>query len=263
MASKTQEQADRLYERGLRIFSRYSDTASLKFASELWQKAWELYRNAGNESKARELEKSLVQLYKKRFAQSSEKKTEHDHITGKNTEWDVFLKTGCFGFGGPMAVFALLEDELVHRRKILTHDDFLEAAVLGDVLPGPVTMDIVTYTGYKLNKWRGAAISTAVFILPSFVLMLILAMLYDKYSVTPRISVMLSCLGAAVTGLIVSVGLKLSKAEVKDYREACILIWAFASALVFKLDIVVIVGIAGLIGMVLYRVDDVKQPAKS
>ena len=59
-----------------------------------------------------------------------------------------------------------------------------------------------------------------VFILPSFILMLILAMLYDKYSITPRVEQVLKCLGAAVTGLIISVGLKLSKTEMKGYLAA-------------------------------------------
>jgi len=45
----------------------------------------------------------------------------------------------------------------------------------------------------------------------------------------------------------------------KDYRELCILLWAFASALIFKLDIVVIVGLAGLVGIVLYHDDTEKQ----
>ncbi len=116
-------------------------------------------------------------------------------------------------------------------------------------------MDIVTYTGYKLKKWSGALISTLVFILPSFVIMIILAMLYDKYSITPKIAAVLKCLGAAVTGLILSVALKLSKAEMKDYRELCVLIWAFASSIIFKLDIVVIVGLCGLVGIVLYHDD--------
>ena len=83
-------------------------------------------------------------------------------------------------------------------------------------------------------------------------------MLYNKYSITPKVEQVFKCLGAAVTGLILSVGLKLSKAEMKDYRELCILLWAFASALVFKLDIVVIVGLAGLVGIVLYHDDTEK-----
>jgi len=253
---KLKEQAEQLYLQGLHAFAgsaNPADTENMKRAAGLWQQAWVLYLKAGDKDRAKELKKSLAVLYKKEYLKSHKSKEKQGGIIGKFKDWFMFFKIGCFGFGGPMAVFTLLEDELVREKQILTDKDFLEGAVLGDVLPGPVTMDIVTYTGYKLKKWSGALISTLVFILPSFVLMIILAMLYDKYSVTPKIAGTLQCLGAAVTGLVLSVALKLTKAEMKDYRELCVLIWAFASALIFKLDIVVIVGLCGLVGIVIYH----------
>jgi len=251
---KIREQADQLYRRGLHIAGRSEDTESLETAAGLWQKALKLYRKAGDKDKAKLLQKSLVGLYRDKYVKVRGKE-EKRSVAKKFKDWFMFFKIGCFGFGGPMAVFTLLQDELVHEKMILTDKDFLEGAVLGDVLPGPVTMDIVTYTGYKLKKWYGAFIATLVFILPSFVIMIVLAMLYDKYSVTPKVSGVLQCLGAAVTGLILSVALRLSKAEMKDYRELCVLLWAFASSIIFKLDIVVIVGLCGLVGIVLYHDD--------
>jgi len=253
---KIREQADRLYRRGLHAFAGSPDSAdmeSLELVARLWQKARELYHEIGDKNKAGELEKSLAALYKKEYLKLRKNEEKQESIIGKFKDWFMFFKIGCFGFGGPMAVFALLEDELVREKQILTDKSFLEGAVLGDVLPGPVTMDIITYTGYKLKKWSGALISTLVFILPSFVLMIILAIAYEKYTITPKVAGVLKCLGAAVTGLILSAALKLSKAEMKDYRELGVLIWAFASALIFKLDIVVIVGLSGLVGIVLYH----------
>ncbi len=253
---KLKEQAEQLYLQGLHAFAGSAnspDAESMKLAAGLWQQAWELYLRAGDKEKAKELKKSLAVLYKKEYLKSHKSKEKQGSIIGKFKDWFMFFKIGCFGFGGPMAVFTLMQDELVREKKILTDKDFLEGAVLGDVLPGPVTMDIVTYTGYKLKKWSGALVSTLVFILPSFILMIILAMLYDKYSITPKVATVLKCLGAAVTGLILSVALKLSKAEMKDYRELCVLIWAFASSLIFKLDIVIIVGLCGLVGIVIYH----------
>jgi chromate transporter len=262
---KLKEQAERLYLQGLHAFAGSVNPADIKKmerAAGLWQQAWELYLKAGDKDRARELKKSLAVLYKKEYLNSHDGKAKQAGIIGKFKDWFMFFKIGCFGFGGPMAVFTLLEDELVRERQILTDKDFLEGAVLGDVLPGPVTMDIVTYTGYKLKKWRGAWISTVAFILPSFVLMIALAMLYDKYRITPKVAEVFKCLGAAVTGLIISVGLKLSKAEMKDYRELCILIWAFASALIFNLDIVIIVGLCGLVGIVVYHDEEEKLQPK-
>jgi chromate transport protein ChrA len=250
------KQAERLYLQGLHAFAGSAnrvDTKRMKRAAGLWQKACQLYLKAGDKEKAKDLKKSLVVLYKKEYLKSRQGKKKRGSLVGRFEDWFMFFKIGCFGFGGPMAIFTLLEDELVREKQILTNQDFLEGAVLGDVLPGPVTMDIVTYAGYKLKKWSGALISTLVFILPSFVLMIGLAIAYDKYSLTPKIAGILQCLGAAVVGLILSVALKLTKAEMKDYRELCVLIWAFASSLIFKLDIVVIVGLCGLVGIVIYH----------
>lgn len=252
MEQNTRKQADELYKRGLLVFNQPITKETLKLVTELWQEALKLYRKIGDESKAREIEKSLVNLYKKKSTKIEIKEKRRNNIPVRFVNWDLFFKIGCLGFGGPMAVFSLLENELVQRRKILTDKDFLEGAVLGDILPGPVTMDIVTYTGYKLKKWSGAIRSTLIFILPSFILMIILAMLYNKYQVTPKVETIFKCLGAAVTGLIVSVGLRLGEKEIKDYRGAGILIWAFISSLIFKFDILTVVGLAGIAGTILY-----------
>jgi len=266
MEQDIKKQANELYSRGLLVFNQPITRERLKLVTEFWQRALELYRQVGDESKAREIEKTLVNLYKRNSIKKEEKERQRekqrDNIPVQFASWDLFFKIGCFGFGGPMAVFTLLENELVSRKKILSHEDFLEGAVLGDILPGPVTMDIVTYAGYKLKKWSGATIATVVFILPSFILMIILAMLYNKYIVTPRIETIFKCLGAAVTGLIISVGLKLSEKEIKDYPAAGIFVWAFTSSLIFKFDILTVVGLAGIAGTLLYSIgfaDEKKQ----
>jgi len=246
------KEAEELYRRGLLIFHKPITKERLKLVTELWQKSLALYRRIGEDSKVEEIEKTLMNLYKKDCSIIAKEERQANNNPKEFNCWDLFFKIGCLGFGGPMAVFSLLENELVTTRKILSERDFLEGAVLGDILPGPVTMDIVTYTGYKLRKWSGAMLSTIVFILPSFILMIILAMLYEKYSITPKVGTIFKCLGAGVTGLIFSVGLKLGEKEIRDYCSAGILIWAFTSSLIFKFDILTVVGLAGLAGILLY-----------
>ena len=257
------KQAEELYRQGLLILYQPGKD-SLKRITELWQKAIELYRENGEKDKAVEIEKNLIKLHRRADnsnlflppeSVNETVKQSQDEATGVKdfNEWSVFLKIGCFGFGGPMAVFSLLQDELVSRKKILTNNDFLEGAVLGDILPGPVTMDIVTYTGYKLKKWSGAIKASLLFILPSFIIILIIAMFYDKLIAIPKVETILKCLGAAVTGLIVSVGIKLGEQLIKDYYSVGILIWAFTSSLIFKFDILWVVLLSGVAGMIMYR----------
>ena len=232
------------------------DAEGLERAAALWERASRLYRATGQQDKYEELKTLLIALHRRIYSRFADTQTSQDEgAVGTFSRWGMFFKIGCFGFGGPMAVFTLLEDELVTKEHILTNEDFLDGAVLGDVLPGPVTMDIVAYTGYKLNKWLGALTSTSVFVLPSFVLMILFAMLYDSYRLAPQVDAVFTCLAAAVTGLIASVALKLGSREVRDSRGVCIVLGAFILSFVLALDIVVVIGLAGLAGVFLYRDD--------
>ncbi|UCG58851.1 MAG: chromate transporter, partial [Phycisphaerales bacterium] len=133
---KLKERAERLYLQGLRAFTSSAnpvDTESMKRTAGFWQQAWELCRKAGDKDRAKALKKSLTVLYRKEYLKSHKSKEKQGSIIRKFKDWFMFFKIGCFGFGGPMAVFTLLRDELVRERQILTDKDFLEGAVLGDV----------------------------------------------------------------------------------------------------------------------------------
>lgn len=252
MNEEIRQKADELYKRGLLIFAQPLNKERLALLNQIWEQALKLYGQIGDADKVHSIESALVKLYKQISHYDSIDAIKLPPSDSDFKDWDTFFKIGCYGFGGPMAVFSLLHEDLVGRKKILTNQDFLEGAVLGDILPGPVTMDIVTYAGYKLKKWTGAFISTLVFILPSFILMLLIAVFYDKFTMIPRIENMFKCLSAVVTGLIISVGMKLGESEIKEYYSVGIFIWAFVSSLIFKMDIILVVGLAGLAGILLY-----------
>jgi chromate transporter len=265
--------ADQLYRRGLLLVSGAAD-ADLKKAGELWREACGLYRRAGDDEQAARIEAAWGRLASRlvRLPQRLSRSQVRDHdslLSGEPLvesiwqrersladfkDWHSFFIIGCFGFGGPFAVWGLLEDEMVRRKKVLSHKDFLEAAVLGDILPGPVTMDIVTYTGYKLRRWWGSALATGLFVLPSFLLMLFLAARYDQFIGVPWVKKLFHALGAAVTAIVISVGLDLSREQLKTYVETGIFVWAFVSSLLFKFDMLAVVVLAGLAGLLLEAV---------
>jgi chromate transporter len=260
-------EADRLYRRGLLLYRENQSAEMFRLVTHLWQKALVLYRQIGNQTKIHEIEGHFNRLSRrvlKPVAVFEEDETSAQAVPLRSRakaphgfrDWVSFLKVGCLGFGGPVAVLGLLQHELVDRRKVLSHKDFLEAAVLGDTLPGPVTMDIVTYAGYKLRGWWGAFYSTVIFILPSFLLMLLIATHYDRFNSVGVIKNVLHCLGAAVCAIIVSVGVALCKREIQDYFEVAILIFAFMSSLIFKIDMAVTVILSGLAGMLWIGIGD-------
>ncbi|MCK5578677.1 MAG: chromate transporter [Planctomycetes bacterium] len=253
MSEDIKAQADLLFQQGLFLYKDNKKPDVLRKVAVLWQRAIQLYKQLGDQERVKEIKSYCARLtirvappkiVERLFINKSAPKKEFK-------DWNIFFKIGLFGVGGPLAVLSLLQEELVNRKKIMTNKDFLEGAVLGDILPGPVTMDIVTYTGFKLRGWLGAFYSTAIFILPSFLLMIAVAMLYTKYTSLPLVTNVFECLGAAVTAIIISVGLQMGKDEIKDYYGLGILLWAFISSMVFKFDILVVVGLSGVAGMLL------------
>ena len=253
MNENIKARADRLFQQGLFLYKDNKKPEVLKMVAGFWQEAIKLYKQLGDQEKIKEIKSYCARLTIKVAPPKIVEKLfiNKTNSTKEFKDWSIFFKIGLFGVGGPLAVLSLLQEELVNRKKIMTNKDFLEGAVLGDILPGPVTMDIVTYAGFKLRGWWGAFYSTAIFILPSFLLMILLAILYTKYNSLPLITNIFQCLGAAVTAIIIAVGLQLGKEEIRDYYGLGILIWAFVSSMVFKFDILIVVGLSGLVGMLL------------
>lgn len=98
----------------------------------------------------------------------------------------VFVKVGATGFGGAMPMLAMIQEELVERRRWVSPEEFSEEVMVGQILPGPVVVDVTTQVGYRLRGWPGAVVSVISFILPSFVLMLALTILYLRYGEMPQ-----------------------------------------------------------------------------
>jgi chromate transporter len=266
-ADDLRARAAELFRQGLLVGQAVSSAEGLQAAARHWNDAIELYRRAGSPEQAAKVEALLGRLSARMLKLPARLRFKDAGETGETGErryfwtrrfvprnfkaWHSFFTIGCFGFGGPMAVWGILHDEMVTRRKVLSNRDFLEAAVIGDIVPGPVTMDIVTYIGHKLGRWWGAFFATLLFILPSFLLMLFIAIHYDQYIGVPWVRGVFHALGAAVTAIVVSVGLELGREQVKTYLEVGILIWAFISSLVFRFDMLWVVLLAGLAGLIM------------
>ena len=115
----------------------------------------------------------------------------------------VFFKIGAFTFGGGWAMIALIERELVDRRAWLTRDEFLNALALSQTLPGILAVNISIYTGNRLKNKRGALAATLGTILPSFLIMLSLALFFTHQSELPVLDAIFRAVRPAVVALIV------------------------------------------------------------
>jgi chromate transporter len=98
-----------------------------------------------------------------------------------------FLRLGTTAFGGPAAHVAIMEDELVRRRKWLSREKFLDLLGASNLIPGPSSSELAIHIGYLQGSWVGMLIAGTCFILPAAMLVAALAWLYVRFGHLPAI----------------------------------------------------------------------------
>lgn len=140
------------------------------------------------------------------------------------------LLLGATAFGGG-AMISLLQDRFTQRHRWLHDWEFLEAATLAQSLPGAIATNTVAFVGYRLHGSVGAVMGMALYALPSFVLMLIFAALYEQLRDIPSATAVFTGLNAAAAGLVAVTAIRLG-------RQAVATPWQFLQAIaVFGLAI--------------------------
>lgn len=164
----------------------------------------------------------------------------------------VFLKIGTFAFGGVYSMLSFFERELVQKRKWLSHEEFAESVVIGQLTPGAPIINTGIFIGYTLNKLRGALATVLGQVLPSFVLVLIIAYIYIKYKEIVLLKAILKGVGAAVVGLIASVVYSMSRKILRDYKSIAFAVIALICLAVFKFNPIALIIVAAVAGVLLY-----------
>jgi chromate transporter len=122
-----------------------------------------------------------------------------------------FLRLGTFGFGGPIALAGYMQRDLVERRRWMSKEDYVQGLALAQLAPGPLAAQLAMYLGWVKARVRGATLVSAAFILPSFVMVLVLSVLYVRYGGLAWMQSAFYGIGAAVIAIIARSALKLVK----------------------------------------------------
>jgi len=160
-----------------------------------------------------------------------------------------FLKIGVSGFGGGFAVLSQIRHLVVLERRWLTENDFVEALALGQSLPGTAAGNAVTYLGFRLRGWRGASVALSGFILPSMMMMILLAIFYDRFRALPNTDNLFHGFNAAVVALIAVTAWRMGKHTSSKPWQRVLIPLAFAAVILLKATVVEIILVAGLIGI--------------
>ena len=131
----------------------------------------------------------------------------------------TFLKIGSLAFGGYMALISVIENTIVKKLKLMTHDDMLDGVSLANLLPGPMAVNVVAFTGYKVRGRLGALVATVGVILPSFLLILTLSHIYFNYGEVINLKSIFQGFMPAVAAIVFSVAWRLGKKTITGKIE--------------------------------------------
>ncbi len=123
----------------------------------------------------------------------------------------AFFEIGLFGFGGGYGMLSLIQTEVVHNHHWLTTGEFTDIVAVSQMTPGPVSINSATYCGYtavinagygETMAILGSATATLALILPSLILMILIAKLFQKYVNTPAVQSIMRGLRPGIVGLL-------------------------------------------------------------
>jgi chromate transporter len=128
-----------------------------------------------------------------------------------------FLRLGVTAFGGPAAHIAIMEDELVRRRKWLSREKFLDLLGASNLIPGPSSSELAIHIGYLRAGWAGLLIGGACFISPAAILVGIIAWAYVRFGHLPAVAALLYGVKPVVIAVILQALWGLGRAAVKSW----------------------------------------------
>jgi chromate transporter len=162
----------------------------------------------------------------------------------------VWAKIGLLSFGGPAGQVALMHQELVERRKWIDEGRFLHALNYCMLLPGPEAQQLATYIGWLMHRTKGGLAAGLLFVLPGFVAILALSMLYAGFRELPAIAALFFGLKAAVLAVVVEAVLRIGKRSLKTRLMLGVAVLAFVAIFAFDAAFPLVVLAAGLLGLV-------------
>ena len=171
-----------------------------------------------------------------------------------------FIQIGLFSIGGGYAAIPQIQNQAVTIHNWLDMNVFTDLVTISEMTPGPIALNAATFVGMRVAGLGGALIATLGFVLPSVIIVSIMATLYRKYSNNAVMQSVLSTLRPAVVALIASAGLSILLqvifpagttvlANVNWFGVVLALI-AFGTLRKFRLNPIAVIAACGVIGLV-------------
>jgi chromate transporter len=176
-----------------------------------------------------------------------------------------FFQIGLFSIGGGLAAMPLIQHQVVYLHQWLTLSQFADIVTIAEMTPGPIAINSATFVGIQVAGIPGAIVATLGCILPSCIIVMVLAWLYYEFRSMSMIQGVLGGLRPAVVAMIASSGLSILilaffgsnviTFNIKDIRFVSIGIFAVCIFVLrkFKINPIYVLTGAGLIGIAAYQ----------
>ena len=165
-----------------------------------------------------------------------------------------WLKLGFISFGGPARQIAIMHRDLVEKKNWISERRFLYALNFCMVLPGPEAQQLATYIGWLMHRTWGGIIAGALFMLPSFFLLIALTWIYLTYGNVPAVTGVLYGIKPAIVAIVIFAAYRIGSRTLNTPLLCLIASLAFIALIIFKLPFPFIILTAGLIGYYAGRV---------
>lgn len=175
-----------------------------------------------------------------------------------------FIRIGLFSIGGGMAAIPLIKDQIVDIHGWLALTEFVDLITIAEMTPGPIAINSATFVGTKVAGLPGALVATAGVVLPSIIIVLTLAYIFNRFNDVAIIQGILKGLRPAVIALIASAGVTILLLTLKkNHTEALTLsnlnilsVFLMAGSLVllrkYRKNPITIIALSGFAGMITY-----------
>lgn len=158
----------------------------------------------------------------------------------------LFLKLGTIAFGGPAAHIAMMEDEVVRRRRWMSRDEFLDLLGATNLIPGPNSTEMAIHIGHRRAGWKGLVVAGASFILPATLIVTGFAWAYVRYGSIPQVKGVFYGVKPVIIAIVLQALWSLGRAAMKTKLLAVIGIAGVILTLLGFHELLVLLG-GGLI----------------
>lgn len=165
----------------------------------------------------------------------------------------LFLRLGATAFGGPAAHIAMMEDEVVTRRKWLTPEEFTDTLGIVNIIPGPNSTELAIHIGYARAGWGGLLVAGVCFIVPATLIVAAIGWAYVAYGTLPQVQGLLMGVKPVIIAVIAQAVWRLARSACKDAGLIAVGVLSVAASMLGVHELLVLAG-AGVLGLVLNMV---------